>query len=157
MIKTDQPLVSIIIVNTHEEKFLIPLIESIERVETELTFEIIIIDNDSKGHLSTLVNIDFPVTNIISLKENVGFCKANNEGLRRAKGKYVLLLNPDTLLLQPSISQCIRYFENHSEEGIGAVGCRLQNSDGSYQKSFFSLGASIKRTLLANVIYIKLF
>jgi len=157
MITQDQPLVSIIIVNTHEEKFIAPLIDSIRQIENELRCEIIIMDNDSKGELQSHAEARLPGVKIISIPENVGFCRTNNMGLRAASGNYVLLMNPDTLLKENSITRCMQYLENHLAEKIGAIACRLENADGSLQRSFFRLAASMKRTMQGNAIYIKMF
>ncbi|MCY7410435.1 MAG: glycosyltransferase family 2 protein [Chitinophagales bacterium] len=155
--KSEQPILSIIIVNTNDERFLIPCLQSLMQFENSLSKEVIIVDNHSRNDIQILLGEKFPDVSVIKLEYNAGFCKANNIGLRAAKGKYVLLLNPDTILNSNCISSCIEYFETHSNEHIGAVGCRLNNVKGDLQKSFYWGAATMLHTLQTNPFYIKLF
>lgn len=150
-----KPLVSIIIVNTNDEKFLINCLTSLKTHEPQLEVEIIIVDNHSKSDIRPLLENYSGDIKILSLDQNVGFCKANNHGIRHAQGEYILLLNPDTVFFEPSISHCIAYFEKHKEEKIGAIGCRLLNEDGTIQKSFYHSAASIIKTLRTNSLFRK--
>ncbi len=154
---SEQPLISIIIVNTNDERFLIPCLHSLMQFENSLSKEVIIVDNHSRNDIQLLIGEKFPDVSVIKLEYNAGFCKANNIGLRAAKGKYVLLLNPDTILNSNCITSCIEYFETHLNDNIGAVGCRLNDTNGDLQKSFYWGAATMLHTLQANPVYIKLF
>jgi len=154
---SEQPVVSIIIVNTNDERVLIPCLESLQQHESELPKEVLIVDNHSSSDIRKLLTGAFTGIRVISLNENSGFCRANNAGIREAKGKYLLLLNPDTILREACISKCIEYFESRVDQKIGIVGCRLLNVDGILQKSFHFTSSSILKATQANPIYIKLF
>lgn len=100
---------------------------SIQR-ETTTPFEIIIVDNASTDDSCAMVEQEFPEAKLIANKENQGFAKANNQGLREAKGEYVLFLNPDTVILHHAIDRMIAYLESHSS--IGLLGPHTFNADG---------------------------
>jgi GT2 family glycosyltransferase len=121
---------SIIIVNYNSNEFLLKCVESIYRSVTRLHFEIILVDNHSsepplrfnKKNLITIIN-----------GENVGFAAANNQGIKRAKGRYVLLLNPDTVLLGDAVHRMVRFLEKNNK--VGVVGSRILNPDRTLQPS----------------------
>jgi GT2 family glycosyltransferase len=70
---------------------------------------------------------------VVENRANVGFAKGNNAGIREARGKYVLILNPDTIIHDGSLDRWIEFADRHPEGG--AFGCRVQNPDGTYQRS----------------------
>lgn len=157
MSQNPSPLVSIIIVNYNEEQFLLPLLESLEQYEPALSKEVIILDNFSITPVASLLQNRFQYVTVIPQLSNEGFGRTSNAGIRMAKGKYVLLLNPDMQLQSDCISRCIRYFESHPDEMIGAVAVRLLGADQQFQRSFFHLAASMLKTLQSNPVYFKLF
>ncbi|GBE16976.1 N-acetylglucosaminyl-diphospho-decaprenol L-rhamnosyltransferase [bacterium BMS3Abin15] len=107
---------SIIIVNYKSERYIEKCIVSIREKIKDLSFEIIVVNNDES-------DIEFDNVKIINSGENVGFGRANNLGAKEARGKYLLFLNPDTLLLTENIKKVVEEFENN--EKIGMVGPRL--------------------------------
>jgi GT2 family glycosyltransferase len=149
--------VSIIIVNYHEEQYLVPLLESLLKYERAVSKEVLILDNQSRTPIPELLQNKFEDVTVFPQKGNKGFGRTNNTGIQLAKGKYLLLMNPDMLLESDCISHCIRYFESQPDRKIGAVAVRLKNPDGSFQRSFFQLAASIKKTWQLNPAYFKLF
>ncbi len=152
------PLVSIIIVNTNEEAFVASCVRSIIQFEPRLHKEIIIVDNASRADVSQWLPQQVPDVRIIRLAENQGFCRANNVGIRQARGAYVLLLNPDTLLLDDAISQCLAFMQQRQQtEKVGAVGCRLIDAKGNMQKSFYWSAVSLWAAVQANPLYMRLF
>ena len=121
-------------------------LESILRYEHGVDYEIIVVDNGSwDGTQEMLKNIKYPPSprlrrtsqtpkiRIISNDKNLGFAKANNQGIKEAKGEYVLLLNPDTEFIEDALSKCVAKME--SDEKIGVLGCQLLNPDRTIQHS----------------------
>lgn len=125
--------VSIIIVNYNTKKLTLNCLDSILRSKPKTSFEIIIIDNGSDEKLK----INNKKVTLIRNKINLGFAKANNQGIRLAKGKCILLLNSDTLVKSGSIDDLYNFAMNN--EAVGVVSPRLLNSDGSVQGSVFRL------------------
>ena len=91
-------LLSIIIVNYNVQHFLEQCLYSVEKAIDSLEAEVIVVDNDSKDQSCSLISSNFPWVKLIKNEVNVGFSKANNQGIRIANGKYILLLNPDTIV-----------------------------------------------------------
>ncbi|HSP88238.1 MAG TPA: glycosyltransferase, partial [Ignavibacteriaceae bacterium] len=122
---------SIIIVNYNVKEFLQNLIHSIYKAGENLKYEIIIVDNASDDGSFELLNEKFPQIKLIVNDKNLGFSKANNIGLNKAKGKYLLLLNPDTIVQEDTFEKMINFFEKTPEAGM--AGCKILNPDGTLQ------------------------
>ncbi|MEP7166974.1 MAG: glycosyltransferase family 2 protein [Candidatus Woesebacteria bacterium] len=107
-------------------------IQTIESVGFDSRHEIIVVDNDSKdGSVKTLKERFGNKIKIIERHDNGGFAKANNEGIKAAKGDYILLLNSDTIVVSGAIDSMVKTLEENPKVGI--LSCRLLNPDGSYQ------------------------
>jgi GT2 family glycosyltransferase len=123
---------SIILINYHSEQLLVDCLNTIKKSESEVFFEIIIVDNSpqdgAKGQITRL----FPRVKWISMRDNAGFARANNVGIKESKGDAVLLLNPDTLILDNAISKC---YAALMPSNFVAGGVQLLNYDGSPQIS----------------------
>lgn len=124
MYKTD---VSIIIVNYNTYKMTSECIDSIFDKTKGISFEVILIDNSSTDG-SNLYFKNEPRVNYVYLTENIGFGRANNVGIEKAKGKYLFLLNSDTLLIDNVVKELFDFAENHTELNIGALGTCLVNT-----------------------------
>ncbi|KAB2841752.1 MAG: glycosyltransferase, partial [Melioribacteraceae bacterium] len=122
---------SIIIVNYNVKEFLQNLLQSIEKASSNLSVETIIVDNASDDGSIEMLHKNFPQIKLIENKKNIGFGAANNQALEIAKGKYILLLNPDTIVKEDTFSEMIKFFETHS--GAGMAGCKVLNPDGTLQ------------------------
>ena len=122
---------SIIIVNYNVKEFLQNLIHSIFKSALNISYEIIIIDNASDDGSVEFIKDKFPEIKLISNEKNLGFSKANNLGLKIAKGKYLLLLNPDALLREDTLQKMMEFFRNTPDAGL--AGCKILNPDGSLQ------------------------
>lgn len=96
---------------------------SLKEATKELESEIIVVDNNSTDGSREQLPLIFPGTKFIFNYENVGFAKACNQGSRVASGKYILFLNPDTILPETSLIDCLLFFETHPE--AGAIGVRM--------------------------------
>lgn len=128
--------VSIIIVNYNTKNLIKNCINSIYKHTTDLKFEIIISDNGSTDGSIEMIKSLFPNVILIENNENLGFGRANNRGLAVATGKYIFYLNSDTILLNNATKLFYDYFEKHTNENIGALGCNLQNNNGETIHSF---------------------
>jgi len=132
---------SIIIVNWNAKDFLVACLESIFAAASGLSLEVIVVDNASEDGSAAAVAQAFPQVRWIENATNRGFAAANNQGIRVSRGRYVLLLNPDTVVRPGALSTLVEFMEAHAE--AGACGAKLLNSDGSLQKCvgrFLSLG-----------------
>jgi GT2 family glycosyltransferase len=123
--------VSVIIVNYNVKDFLAQCLTSLNIALDGIESEIIIIDNDSKDGSKEYLTSRFPTPIYHWLNRNIGFGAANNIGINESKGKYILLLNPDTIIEKDTIRKMIAFME--SEPNCGISGCRVLNADGSFQ------------------------
>jgi GT2 family glycosyltransferase len=123
---------SIVIVSYNTCRLLNQCIFSIQR-ETNTNYEIIVIDNDSKdGSYEMLIN-RYPKVKVIRNQKNVGFAKANNQGFAIASGKYYLMLNPDTVILEGALDKLVNFMDGNND--IGICGPRNVDPDGKLQYS----------------------
>jgi GT2 family glycosyltransferase len=124
---------SIIIVSWNTCKLLENCIGSILANPPTSPFEIWVVDNDSTDDSPRTVREKFPQVHLVENRENVGFARANNQAIQRCTGKYVLLLNPDTLVTSGTLQALVDFLDQHPE--AGAAGARILNPDGSFQIS----------------------
>ena len=129
-------MVSIIIVNYNTSHLLLHCVDSIEKHVKGVDYEIIVADNDSSEEQLLLLRNDKRFT-LLELDENIGFGKANNAAAQIAKGDYLLLLNPDTVLLNDAVTLLFRYLNSHPKVGI--CGGNLYDSDLQPTHSFHRL------------------
>lgn len=123
--------VSICIVSWNTRNILRNCIESIYDKTKGISYEIIVVDNNSHDDTCKMVKEEFPQCRLIENKDNLGFVKANNIAIKQAKGRYILFLNPDTELKTKAIEGMARFLDRETE--YGAVGCKLIYPDGSIQ------------------------
>ena len=109
--------VSIVIVSYNTCEILDECIVSIKR-ETRCEFECIVVDNNSRDRTIIMLQEKHPDVTLIQNHHNVGFARANNQGFSRARGKYFLMLNPDTVILDSAIDKLFAFMENHGDIGI---------------------------------------
>ena len=124
---------SIIIVSFNTKELLRNCIESVIKNTEKVKYEIIVVDNASKDGSTELVN-GFSKINrfkLIENKTNMGFGHANNQGMKECSGKYILLLNSDTLIKNNAIEKMISWMELNPK--VGVASCALLNNDGSIQ------------------------
>ena len=98
---------SIIIVNYNTKKDLGTCLDSIDKTKGGLDLQIIVVDNRSMDASVAMIEQKYRHVELIANEENLGFAAANNQGIRRAKGRYILLLNPDTIVYENTLQQCI--------------------------------------------------
>jgi O-antigen biosynthesis protein len=92
--------------------------------------EIIVVDNNSVDGSNQMLNEKFPEVILLANKKNLGFSKANNQGIRIAKGKFVLILNPDTILQEDTLQKCFQFMEEHSN--AGSLGVKMIDGKGNF-------------------------
>lgn len=131
--------ISIIIVNYNTFKITCNCLQTVFANKTSLSMEIILIDNDSKDEDPSRFLHLFPGITLIRNQTNLGFGYANNEGMKVASGKYILLLNSDTLVNPDTLEKSFQFMESEvaRKENIGLMGCKILNPDGSTQPSVF--------------------
>ncbi len=145
-----KPVLSIVIVSWNVRKDLRECLRSLLKDEGSRLesgeIEIIVVDNASTDGTAEMVEHEFPQVKLLVNPQNLGYTKANNIGIKHSCGKYILLLNPDTIVHQGALQALIDCAESHPEAGI--IGAKLLNSDGSVQRSarsFPDIGAGLFR------------
>ncbi len=124
---------SIIIVNWNVKEDLVNCLQSIQKNPASEPFEIIVVDNASTDDTVEAVRMNFPDVIVIANDKNRGFAAANNQGIKRAVGKYIFLLNPDTIVHPDSLDILVKFMDENSD--VGACGPQLLNKDGTIQPS----------------------
>jgi len=119
---------SIVIVNYKTKAFLQKCLTSIEKSEKIGIAEVIVIDNASNDGSIEMLKQEFPSVKFIINQTNVGFAKANNQGIKLAKAKYILLLNPDTIIFPKTLSKATEFLDNN--QNVGVVTCYVELADG---------------------------
>jgi len=121
---------SIIIVNYNVRHFLEQCLTSVYKAIPNISAEVFVVDNDSSDDSLEMVRTQFPDVKIIHNKKNVGFSKANNQAIAIAKGKYVLLLNPDTVVEEDAFEKSIAFSDAHSD--LGGLGVKMIDGNGIF-------------------------
>jgi len=124
---------SICIVNWNVKELLKACLRSIYTNTKDISYEVIIVDNNSSDDSVEMIKTDFPDVKFIENKTNEGFTKANNQAINIAQGRYIMFLNPDTEVIDNSLNKMVRFMESHRD--CGALGCKLLNTDGTLQRS----------------------
>lgn len=123
-------LLSVIIVNYNVKYFLEQCLCSLFAAIDSIDAEVWVVDNASTDGSIDYLKPKFPAANFIVNTVNVGFGKANNQALQICKGKYVLFLNPDTLLPEDSLNKCTTFMETNDR--AGALGIRMIDGSGTF-------------------------
>jgi GT2 family glycosyltransferase len=121
---------SVIIVNYNVREFLEQALASVQRASAGLSVEVLVVDNNSVDGSVAMVQERFPEVSVLVNDENIGFGRANNQAIRQARGRYLLILNPDTIVQEDTLSTLVRFMDEHPE--AGAVGCQILNPDGTF-------------------------
>lgn len=124
------PDISIVIVSYNVKYFLRQCIQSIFNSNFDGSYEVIVVDNNSQDGTVELLGSQFSNVELIANQDNLGFSKANNQAFKISKGKYTLILNPDTVLQEDTFQKCFDYLEQH--QNVGAVGVKMLDGSGTY-------------------------
>ncbi len=123
-------VLSVIIVNYNVRYFLEQVLRAALRASKGMTVELIVVDNNSSDGSVEWLKTAFPSIKLIGNQENVGFSKANNQGIEISKGRYVLLLNPDTVVAEDCFLKCVDYLEKNPK--IGGLGVKMVDGSGAF-------------------------
>jgi len=143
--------VSIIIVAWNVKNLLCNCLRSVYEETRGIDFEIIYIDNASTDGSVEMVTQKFPQVKIIRNNENRGFIIASNQGIERAKGRYVLLLNSDTIILDNAITKTVKFADKHPDSAV--FGCKVLNPDRTLQRSCHMFHSVLNLFLSATYLY----
>ncbi len=122
---------SVIIVSYNVRHFLENALNSINRAMKNIEGEIFVVDNHSDDDSPEMIREKFPDIHLIVNEKNLGFAAANNAALRRAKGEFIVLINPDTVVQEDTFTSLINFLSKN--ETVGLVGCKILNPDGTLQ------------------------
>lgn len=135
MLTAMRKCLSVIIVNYNSGALTHACIESLQLHEDVESTEIIVVDNCSNDDSVAFLRADFPEITVIANKENRGLAAGVNQGIKAARGDYLLLLNPDIIVLDGAVNKLKQYLLNHSS--VGVVGGKLLSPNGKLQNSAF--------------------
>jgi GT2 family glycosyltransferase len=139
------PDVSVIIVNWNTRDLLRGCLQSV-LTETTASTEVIVIDNASADGSAAMVAAEFPQVLVIANTDNKGFAAANNQGLRIAKGRNLLLLNPDTIILDGAIDRMLDWLVDHPD--VGGAGCQVWETPDRIQLTCFADPGPLNLTII---------
>lgn len=150
---TQTPDISVIIVNWCTREELRACLSSLTEANSHRA-EIIVVDNASTDGSAEMVRETFPDVYVMENAANLGFAKAANQGIRRSRGRYVLLLNPDTIVNKGALTSLVRFGDENPDVGI--FGPRILNPDGTLQYScrrFPTLAAAMFRNTILGKLF----
>lgn len=123
--------ISIIVVSRNVIDLLRSCLKSVFEASHNLNVEVIVVDNASQDGTVDSLKRDYPQVQVIANQENLGFPKANNQAIKQATGRYILLLNPDTIVYPEALLKMTRYMDDHPE--IGLIGPKVLTRAGTIQ------------------------
>ena len=121
---------SVVIVNYNVKYFLEQCLHSLEQAAVGISHEVIVVDNASTDGSSEYITSRFPSIKWMACRENNGFSKGNNIAIAQAKGEYILMLNPDTVVTKEAIEGCVEFMDTHAD--AGACGVYMLRTDGTF-------------------------
>jgi len=138
---------SIILVSWNNKQYLEPCLRSLYTSPVKSCFEIVIADNGSTDGSQAMLYAEFPQVRVIQNSENVGLSRASNQGIQASSGRYVLLLNNDTIVNGASLDTMVEFMD--AVPDAGATGGRLLNPDGSFQCGYARFSTLTQEFLIA--------
>ncbi|MFH0964491.1 MAG: glycosyltransferase family 2 protein [Planctomycetota bacterium] len=126
---------SIVVVCFNDREVVVPCLESIREARPKLELEVIVVDNGSRDGSAQAAREAYPAARALAPGRNLGYAGGNNAGFREARGRYVLFLNPDTLIREGALERMVERAD--SDERCGAAGPRVVGRDGRLQRSCF--------------------
>jgi len=122
--------ISVIIVNYNVEFFLEQCLYSVQKALKNVSGEVFVVDNHSKDGSVQMVRDKFPTYTLIANEDNRGFSKANNQAIAKARGEYILLLNPDTVIEEDTLEQVVHFMDTHAD--AGGLGVKMVDGKGNF-------------------------
>jgi GT2 family glycosyltransferase len=138
--------VSVVILSWNTRDLLSQTLTSLYQQTHGVTFETIVVENGSSDGTREMIRQDWSQVRLVDLPENLGFAIGNNRAFERARGRYVLLLNSDTIVLPSTVPGLATFLDRHSR--AACVGARLRNSDGTLQRSMGSFPGLVEDFLI---------
>ena len=120
---------SVVIVSYNVRRFVEQCLDSVQKASEGIDTEVFVVDNDSADDTVEVIGSRYPWVHLIANGENLGFARANNIAIRQAQGEYVLLLNPDTVVAEPTLREAVNFMDAHPQ--AGGIGVRMHNADGT--------------------------
>jgi GT2 family glycosyltransferase len=124
---------SVIILSYNTRQLLKNCLAGLSRSTKGIDFEVIVVDNASRDGSPQMVKKEFPKVKLIINRQNLGFAGGNNQGIKKARGRYLLLLNSDTMIKENALAKMVGFMDK--DEKLGIATCQLLNEDGSIQAS----------------------
>lgn len=149
--------ISVVIVNYKTPQLLKACVDSLYKYTRGCTFEVLVVDNDSKDESEVLITSNYPDVIWMDMGFNAGFGKANNKAINVAKGEYVLLLNSDTELYEDALGETLKHYKElqQKHKKVGLLGCKLMYQDQRLQSSCFYYWAGLRELIEEHPIGIK--
>ena len=121
---------SIVIVSYNVRTFVAQCLDSVQIASEGINgLEVFVVDNASSDDTVGYIGSNYPWVRLIANDDNLGFSRANNIAIRQAQGEYVLLLNPDTIVAEPTLRECVSFLDAYPQ--AGGLGVRMHNADGT--------------------------
>ena len=121
---------TIVIVSYNVRTFVAQCLDSVQKASEGIDgVEVFVVDNASSDDAVDYIGTHYPWFHLIANDDNLGFSRANNIAIRQAEGEYVLLLNPDTIVAEPTLRACVSFMDAHPQ--AGGLGVRMHNADGT--------------------------
>ncbi len=127
------PVLSITIVNFNKGSFLLACLDSLYKTAGDISLEVIVVDNNSSDGTGEILPTLYPGVRLILNSANLGFARATNQALALARGSFILLLNPDTVVMEGALQTLVDFLK--ANPGVGAVGPQMVGPDGAIQLS----------------------
>ena len=143
--------VSIVIVAWNVRQLVYDCLKSVYDETQGISFEVLYVDNASEDGSVEMVKSEFPEVRVIENQKNEGFIRANNQAIPFSQGRYVLLLNSDTIVLDNAIAKTVKFADEHPEGAV--VGCTVLNPDKTLQRSCFMYPSILNMFLAATYLY----
>lgn len=125
----DRRALSIIIVSYNTKELLADCLTSVNTAIKDIKAEVFVVDNNSRDGTALMVKEKFQEVTLIANSQNLGFSKANNQAIKKARGKYVLILNPDTRVLPDTFTKMIKFMDKNPQAGIATPRVELPNGN----------------------------
>lgn len=138
---------SIVLVCWNNKAYLDPCLKSLYDSGLDCTFDVVVVDNGSTDGSQDMLREKYPDVMIIENGRNVGLSKASNQGIEATRGKFVLLLNNDTIVNGEALNAMVHFLQTHPD--AGAVGGKLLNGDGSFQGGYAKFSTLPEELLIA--------
>ncbi len=130
MDKSENINLSVIIVNYNVKYFIQQCLHSVEKAINNINTEVFVVDNNSVDGSCQMIEQKYPWVKLIKNKKNIGFSKANNQAIKISKGKYILLLNPDTIVEEDTFNKVCKFMDSHPD--AGGLGVKMIDGKGKF-------------------------